>query len=179
MEIGRASSHLLLIGVANLQNAGWNASCWVLIVGRTFHLFVIVGVANSRNTVSLFFSYCFDAVPFFLSCCCCWRLGCCWRRRAGDSRWVLMLLDASDLVCRRAVPAGAIYFLRPTVSCLFVIMTTFFVPNDGRLFTILACSARARYDVRSIRRSQYDGYRSRYCTCSVYWWRLIQCCNNL
>ena len=34
-------------------------------IGRR-HLFVIVGVANSRNTVSLFLSYWLNAIPFFL-----------------------------------------------------------------------------------------------------------------
>ena len=52
---------LLLIGVANPQNAGWNASCWVLIAGcASSHLFV-------STTILFFLSYWLDAVPFFLS----------------------------------------------------------------------------------------------------------------
>ena len=52
---GCASSHLLLIGVANPQNARRNTSCWVLIVGRIQiqnpHLYLLV------NRISLKFRF--------------------------------------------------------------------------------------------------------------------------
>ena len=57
---------LLLIGVANPRNAGWNVSCWVLITGCV-HL-VVIGVANPRRDAVFIVSSCLSLHILYDTC---------------------------------------------------------------------------------------------------------------